>query len=174
MNEVKKPKKPLIFYYVLVLLILLLFNFLAMPWLMQRQVQQVDYGTFLEMAENKELGQVEVQQQTNQILFTNKDNTVIYKTGMMPDPDLTQRLTDSGAVFSGEIIEQADPLLSFLLTWVLPLVIFVAIGQWMYKRMMKNAGGPNAMMFGKSNAKVYVKSSEGIHFADVADRKSVV
>ena len=168
MNEVKKPKKPLIFYYVLVLLILLLFNFLAMPWLMQRQVQQVDYGTFLEMAENKELGQVEVQQQTNQILFTNKDNTVIYKTGMMPDPDLTQRLTDSGAVFSGEIIEQADPLLSFLLTWVLPLVIFVAIGQWMYKRMMKNAGGPNAMMFGKSNAKVYVKSSEGIHFADVA------
>ena len=168
MNEVKKPKKPLIFYYVLVLLILLLFNFLAMPWLMQRQVQQVDYGTFLKMAENKELGQVEVQQQTNQILFTNKDNTVIYKTGMMPDPDLTQRLTDSGAVFSGEIIEQADPLLSFLLTWVLPLVIFVAIGQWMYKRMMKNAGGPNAMMFGKSNAKVYVKSSEGIHFADVA------
>ena len=168
MNEVKKPKKPLIFYYVLVLLILLLFNFLAMPWLMQRQAQQVDYGTFLEMAENKELGQVEVQQQTNQILFTNKDNTVIYKTGMMPDPDLTQRLTDSGAVFSGEIIEQADPLLSFLLTWVLPLVIFVAIGQWMYKRMMKNAGGPNAMMFGKSNAKVYVKSSEGIHFADVA------
>lgn len=168
MNEVKKPKKPLIFYYVLVLLILLLFNFLAMPWLMQRQVQQVDYGTFLEMAENKELGQVEVQQQTNQILFTNKDNTVIYKTGMMPDPDLTQRLTDSGAVFSGEIIEQADPLLSFLLTWVLPLVIFVAIGQWMYKRMIINAGGPNAMMFGKSNAKVYVKSSEGIHFADVA------
>ncbi len=168
MNEVKKPKKPLIFYYILVLLILLLFNFLAMPWLMQRQVQQVDYGTFLEMAVNKELGQVEVQQQTNQILFTNKDNTVIYKTGMMPDPDLTQRLTDSGAVFSGEIIEQADPLLSFLLTWVLPLVIFVAIGQWMYKRMMKNAGGPNAMMFGKSNAKVYVKSSEGIHFADVA------
>ena len=168
MNEVKKPKKPLIFYYVMVLLILLLFNFLAMPWLMQRQVQQVDYGTFLEMAVNKELGQVEVQQQTNQILFTNKDNTVIYKTGMMPDPDLTQRLTDSGAVFSGEIIEQADPLLSFLLTWVLPLVIFVAIGQWMYKRMMKNAGGPNAMMFGKSNAKVYVKSSEGIHFADVA------
>ena len=168
MNEVKKPKKPLIFYYVLVLLILLLFNFLAMPWLMQRQVQQVDYGTFLEMAVNKELGQVEVQQQTNQILFTNKDNTVIYKTGMTPDPDLTQRLTDSGAIFSGEIIEQADPLLSFLLTWVLPLVIFVAIGQWMYKRMMKNAGGPNAMMFGKSNAKVYVKSSEGIHFADVA------
>ena len=168
MNEVKKPKKPLIFYYVLVLLILLLFNFLAMPWLMQRQVQQVDYGTFLEMAENKELGQVEVQQQTNQILFTNNDNTVIYKTGMMPDPDLTQRLTDSGAVFSGEIIEQADPLLSFLLTWVLPLVIFVAIGQWMYKRMIINAGGPNAMMFGKSNAKVYVKSSEGIHFADVA------
>ena len=168
MNEVKKPQKPLIFYYGIVLLVLLLFNFLAVPWLMQRQVQQVDYGTFLEMAENKELGQVEVQQQENQILFTNKDNTAIYKTGMMPDPDLTQRLADSGAQFSGEIIEQADPLLSFLLTWVLPIVIFVAIGQWMYKRMMKNAGGPNAMMFGKSNAKVYVKSSEGIKFADVA------
>ena len=170
MNEVKKPKKPLIYYYVIVLLILMAFNFLAMPWLTQRQIQQVDYGTFIEMAENKELGRVEVQQQENQILFTNEDNTVIYKTGMMPDPDLTQRLADSGAVFSGEIIEQMSPLLSFLLTWVLPIVIFVAIGQFMYKRMMKNAGGPNAMAFGmgKSNAKVYVKSSEGIKFSDVA------
>ncbi len=168
MNEVKKPKKPLIFYYVIVLLVLMLFNFLAMPWLTQRQIQQVDYGTFLEMAENKELGQVEVQQQENQILFTNKDNTAVYKTGMMPDPDLTQRLADSGAQFSGEIIEQMSPLLSFLLTWILPIVIFAVIGQFMYKRMLKNAGGPNAMMFGKSNAKVYVKSSEGIKFADVA------
>ena len=168
MQEVKKPKKPLIFYYGIVLLALLLFNFLAMPWMAQRRVQQVDYGTFIEMAENKDLGQVEVQQQENQILFTNKDNTEIYKTGMMPDPDLTQRLNDSGAEFSGEIIQQTDPLLSFLLTWVLPIVIFVAIGQYMSKKLIKNAGGPNAMMFGKSNAKVYVKSSEGIKFSDVA------
>ena len=168
MDEVKKPKKPLIYYYVIVLLILMAFIFLAMPWLMQRQVRQVDYGTFIEMAQNKDLGQVEVQQQENQILFTNKDNTAAYKTGMMPDPDLTQRLADSGAEFSGEIIEQMSPLLSFLLTWVLPIVIFVAIGQFMYSRMIKNAGGPNAMMFGKSNAKVYVKSSEGIKFNDVA------
>ena len=168
MQEVKKPKKPLIFYYGIVLLVLLLFNFLAMPWMAQRRVQQVDYGTFIEMAENKDLGQVEVQQQENQILFTNKDNTEIYKTGMMPDPDLTQRLNDSGAEFSGEIIQQTDPLLSFLLTWVLPIVIFVAIGQYMSKKLIKNAGGPNAMMFGKSNAKVYVKSSEGIKFSDVA------
>ena len=170
MNEVKRPKKPLIYYYTIVLLVLLLFNFLAMPWLMQRQVQQVDYGTFLEMAENKELGQVEVQQQENQILFTNKDNTTIYKTGMMPDPDLTQRLADSGAQFSGEIIEQMSPLLSFLLTWVLPIVIFIGIGQYMSKKLMQRAGGANSMAFGmgKSNAKVYVKSSEGIKFSDVA------
>ncbi len=168
MDEVKHPKKPFIYYYGIVLVILLLFNFLAMPWLAQRQVQKVDYGTFLDMAEKQELGRVEVQQSENQILFTNKDNTVIYKTGMMPDPDLTQTLKDSGAEFEGEIIEQANPILSFLLTWVLPMVIFVVIGQYMYKRMMKNAGGPNTMMFGKSNAKVYVKSSEGIKFSDVA------
>nr|WP_318686803.1 ATP-dependent zinc metalloprotease FtsH [uncultured Acetatifactor sp.] len=170
MQEVKKPKKPLIFYYVVVMMILMLFNFLAMPWIARRQIQEVDYGTFLDMAENKELGQVEVQQQENMILFTNKDNTVIYRTGMMPDGDLTQRLWDSGAQFSGEIIQQTDPLLSFLLSWVLPIVIFVAIGQYMSRKIMKNAGGSNAMMFGvgKSNAKVYVKSSEGIKFADVA------
>lgn len=170
MNEVKKPKKPLIYYYIIVLLVLLLFNFLAMPWLMQRQVQQVDYGTFIEMAENKELGQVEVQQQENQILFTNKDNTAVYKTGMLPDPDLTQRLADSGAEFSGEIIEQMSPLLSFLLTWVLPIAIFIGIGQYMSKKLMERAGGSNSMAFGigKSNAKVYVKSSEGIKFTDVA------
>ena len=170
MNEVKRPKKPLIYYYTIVLLVLLLFNFLAMPWLTQRQVQQVDYGTFLEMAENKELGQVEVQQQENQILFTNKENTAIYKTGMMPDPDLTQRLADSGAQFSGEIIEQMSPLLSFLLTWVMPIVIFIGIGQYMSKKLMQRAGGANSMAFGmgKSNAKVYVKSSEGIKFSDVA------
>ena len=131
-------------------------------------MREVDYGTFMDMAENHELGQVEVDQQENQIIFTNKEGTAIYKTGMIPDPDLKQMLRDSGAQFEGEIIQQTDPLLSFLLTWVLPIVIFVAIGQYMSNRMMKNAGGPNAMMFGKSNAKVYVKSSVGIRFSDVA------
>ena len=169
MNEVKRPKKPLIFYYGIVMLALLLFNFLAMPWLMQRQVQNVDYGTFLDMAENKELGRVEVQQQENQIVFTNKDNTVIYKTGMMPnDQNLTQALKDSGASFEGEIIEQTNPIVSFVVSWVLPIVLFIAIGEYMSKKMMQRAGGPNAMMFGKSNAKIYVKSSEGIKFSDVA------
>ena len=170
MNEVKKPKKSLFFYYGIVLLALLLFNFLAMPWLAQRQAQEVDYGTFLDMAENKELGRVEVQQQENQIIFTNQDNTAIYKTGMMPDPNLTQTLKDSGASFEGEIIQQSDPILSFLLTWVLPIVIFILIERYITKKMMQNAGGPNSMMFGlgKSNAKVYVKSSEGIKFSDVA------
>ena len=168
MQEVKKPKKPLIFYYGIVVVVLLLFNFLAMPWIAQRQVREVDYGTFLEMAENKELGQVEVQEQENQILFTNQDETAIYKTGMMPDPDLTQVLKDSGAKFSGQILEQANPILSFLLSWVLPIVIFIAIGQYMSKKLMERAGGPNAMAFGKSNAKMYVKSSKGIRFSDVA------
>ena len=168
MQEVKKPKKPLIFYYGIVVVVLLLFNFLAMPWIAQRQVREVDYGTFLEMAENKELGQVEVQEQENQILFTNQDETAIYKTGMMPDPDLTQVLKDSGAKFSGQILEQANPILSFLLSWVLPIVIFIAIGQYMSKKLMERAGGPNAMTFGKSNAKMYVKSSKGIRFSDVA------
>ena len=168
MQEVQKPKKPLIFYYGVVILVLLLFNFFAMPWIAQRQVREVDYGTFIDMAEEQQLGQVEVQQQQQQIIFTNKDNTAIFKTGMMPDPDLTQRLDDSGAVFSGEIVEQANPFISILLSWVLPVVIFIAIGQYMSKKLMQRAGGPNAMMFGKSNAKVYVKSSEGIKFSDVA------
>ena len=170
MQEVKKPKKPLIFYYVVVLLILMLINFLAVPWIAQRRIKSVDYGTFMEMTEQKEIGQVQVQEQENQIIFTDKDNTAVYKTGMMPDPELTERLYDAGAQFEGEIIQQTDPLLAFLLSWVLPIVIFVALGQYMSKKMMKNAGGPNAMMFGmgKSNAKVYVKSSEGIRFADVA------
>ncbi len=170
MNEVKTPKKPLIFYYCVALLLLLLFNFLAMPWMAQRQVKEVDYGTFMSMTLDGNIGQVEVQETENQIFFTDKDNTTVYKTGMMPDPDLTQRLFDSGAEFTGEIIEQTDPLLSLLLTWILPVVIFVALGQYMTKRLMKNAGGPNAMTFGKgkSNARVYVKSSEGIKFSDVA------
>ena len=154
MNEVKKPKKPLIYYYAIVLLALLLFNFLAMPWLMQRQIQQVDYGTFISMTENGEIGQVEIQAQENQIIFTDKDDTAVYKTGMVDDPDLTQRLYDSGAKFSGEIIEQMSPLLNFLLTWVLPIVIFVGIGQYMSKKLMERAGGSNSMTFGmgKSNA----------------------
>ena len=168
MQEVQKPKKPLIFYYGIVLVVLMLVNFFAMPWFLQRQVREVDYSTFMEMAENQELGQVEVQQQDQQIIFTNKDNTAIFKTGMMPDPDLTQRLADSGAKFSGEIIEQANPIISILVSWVLPVIIFVAIGQYMSRKLMQRAGGPNAMMFGKSNAKVYVKSSEGIKFSDVA------
>ncbi len=170
MNEVKRPKKPLIYYYTIVLLILLLFNFLAMPWMMERQIQQVDYGTFITMTEEKEIGQVEIQTQDNRILFTDKDNTTVYKTGMVDDPDLTQRLYESGAEFSGEIIEQMSPVLSFLLTWVLPIVIFIGIGQYISKKLMQKAGGPNSMAFGmgKSNAKVYVKSSEGIKFSDVA------
>ena len=170
MNEVKRPKKPLIFYYIIVLLILMLFNLLAMPWLAQRQIQEVDYGTFMSMIENGEIGQVQIQEQDNQILFTNSDNTEIYKTGILEDPYLTQRLYNAGAQFSGEIVEQMSPLLSFLLTWVLPIVIFIGIGQYMSKKLMQRAGGPNSMAFGmgKSNAKVYIKSSEGIKFDDVA------
>ena len=168
MEEIKKPKKPLIFYYAIVVIVLLLINLLTVPWLAQRQVKEVDYGTFLQMAQDQDLGLVEVQESENQIIFTDKEENTIYKTGMMPDPDLTQRLADSGAKFSGEIIEQANPILTFLVSWVLPIVIFIAIGQYMSKKLMQRAGGPNAMMFGKSNAKVYVKSSEGIKFSDVA------
>ena len=168
MKEVPKPKKPLIFYYGVVLLVLMLFNLLAMPWLAQRQIREVDYSTFIQMADDRELGQVEVQQEENQILFTDKGNTAIYKTGMMPDPDLTQRLDESGAKFSGQIIQQTNPILSFLLSWVLPIVVFIAIGQYMSRKLMERAGGPNAMAFGKSNAKVYVQSTQGIKFADVA------
>ena len=168
MNEVKSPKKPMLYYYAMALLVLLLINFLAVPWLSQRQVKEVDYGTFMTMTENKEIGRVEVQD--NQILFTNKDDTQIYKTGPMDDPDLIYRLKDSGAEFSSEIVEEMSPFLSFLLTWLLPIVFFVALGQFMLKRMTNKAGGPNSMMFGLggSNAKVYVKSAEGIKFSDVA------
>ena len=144
MNEVKQPKKPLIYYYIIVLLVLMLFNFLAMPWILQRQVREVDYGTFISMTEEKQVGQVEIQAESNQIIFTDKDNTAVYKTGMVDDPDLTARLYNSGAKFSGQIIEQMSPILSFLLTWVLPIVIFIGIGQWMSKKMMDRAGGPNS------------------------------
>ena len=168
MNEVKKPKKPLIYYYGIVLLVLLLFNFLAMPWLSQRQVKEVDYGTFMTMTEEKQIGKVEVQD--NQILFTDKDEKQVYKTGLMTDPDLVNRLKASGAEFSSEIQEQMSPVLSFLLSWLVPILFFVGIGQLLSKRMMSKFSGPNSMMFGgkNSNAKVYVKSADGIKFADVA------
>ena len=168
MNEVKTPKKPLIAYYCIVILLLLLFNMLVMPMISQRQVKEVDYNTFMEMTYNDNIGKVELQD--NQILFTDKDNTQLYKTGLMSDPELTQRLYDHGAQFASEIQEQMSPVLSFLLSWVLPIVIFVGLGQMFTKQMMKKMGGPNSMMFGagKSNAKVYVKSSEGIKFTDVA------
>ena len=168
MNEVKNPKRPMYFYYGIVLIVLLLLNMFAMPYLTERQVQEVDYGTFMQMTEKHEIGKVEVEQ--NLIVFTNKDESKIYKTGIMDDPQLTQRLYDSGAKFSSDIVEQMSPLMSFIVSWGIPLLIFFALGQWMSKRLMKNAGGANSMMFGmgKSNAKVYVKSSEGIRFADVA------
>lgn len=170
MHEVKKPRKPLIFYYVIVMVVLMLFNLLVTPYINQPEIQDVDYGTFMSMTENQQIGQVQVQQQENYILFTDKEGTTFYRTGMMPDDNLTQRLYDSGAEFNGEIIEQTDPWITILISWVLPIVIFIALGQYLSKKMMKNAGGPNSMMFGlgKSNAKVYVKSSEGIRFDDVA------
>ena len=169
MNEIKKPKKPLIFYYTLVLVIIILINSLLVPWMAKMQIKEVDYGTFMTMTDNKEIGKVEIQ--SNQILFTNKDESVIYKTGVIEDPGLVERLHDSGAEFASEIVEQTSPLLSFLLTWILPLVIFFAIGEFLSRKMMDKAGGgAGSMMFGmgKSNAKVYVQSSEGIKFHDVA------
>ncbi len=170
MQEVKKPKKPLIYYYVIVLAVLLIFNFLFMPWAAERRVTEVGYDKFIEMTEEKDIGQVEINQEDNEIVFTDKDGDAIYKTGMVEDTDLTQRLYDSGAKFSGQIVEQMSPILSILLSWILPVVIFIAIGQYMSRKLMKKAGGPNSMIFGngKSNAKVYVKSSEGIKFSDVA------
>ena len=169
MREVKTPKKPLIYYYALALLILSLLNFFVMPWLAEKQVKEVDYGTFMTMTEDKDVGQVEVQE--NQIVFTNKDNTKIYKTGVMNDPDLIERLHASGAQFSSEIVEQMSPFFSALLTWVLPGIIFIVLGQFMARKLMDKAGGGAAsMMFGKgdSGAKIYVQSTEGIRFDDVA------
>ena len=170
MQEVKKPRKPLIYYYIIVLAVLLIFNFLFMPWAAERRVTEVGYDRFIEMTEEKDVGQVEINQEDNEIVFTDKDGSAIYKTGMVEDPDLTRRLYDSGAKFSGQIVEQMSPILSILLSWILPVVIFIAIGQYMSRKLMKKAGGPNSMIFGngKSNAKVYVKSSEGIRFSDVA------
>ena len=167
MNEVKKPKKPLIYYYSLVLLVLMLFNFLAMPAIMERQIKEVDYGTFMTMTEEKNIGQVDIQD--NQIVFTDKEGTQIYKTGILEDPNRVDRLHEAGAQFSAEIVEETSPLLSFLLSWILPMVLFIGIGQFLSRKMMDKMGGPNSMSFemGKSNAKVYVKSSNGINFSDV-------
>ena len=169
MKEVKTPKKPLAIYYAIVFLVLMLLNFVLVPWMSERQVKEVDYGTFMSMTEDKDIGRVDVE--SNQIIFTDKDEKQIYKTGLMNDPDLTQRLYDAGAQFSSEIVEQASPLLSFLLSFVLPIVLFVWLGNFMNKKLMEKAGGANSMMFGgvgKSNAKVYVQSTHGIRFADVA------
>lgn len=167
MNEVKNPKKPVYYFYAIALIAIFLFNALAMPFIANRQIKEVDYGTFMTMTENQEIGQVDVQD--NQILFTNKDNSQIYKTGIMNDPDIVSRLHESGAKFSSEIVEEMSPFLSIFLTWGLPMIIFIGIGQMMSKKLMNKAGGPNSLMFntGKSNAKVYVKSSEGITFDDV-------
>ena len=170
MNEVKRPKKPLLFYYTIVMLVILLGNLVLMPWMQQRQVREVDYSKFISMTEKKQIGKVEIKAQDNEIIFTDKkDKDIIYKTGMVNDDDLTKRLYESGAKFSGEIQRQTSPWVSLLMYWVLPIVIFILLGRYMSKKMMDKAGG-NSMMFGmgKSNAKVYVQSSEGIRFDDVA------
>ena len=170
MKEVKSPKKPLIYYYCIVLLVLMVFNSFIVPLIARQQIKEVDYGTFMTMTEKGEIGKVEIE--SNQILFTDKDGETIYKTGVMNDPGLTERLHASGAEFASEIVEEASPLMTFFLTWILPVVFFVAIGQLLYKKMSeKMGGGPNSMMFGlgNSNAKVYVPSTDGgIRFADVA------
>ena len=169
MKEIKSSKKPLIYYYCIVMLALILFNFLAMPWMAEHQIQDVDYNTLVSMAENGEIGRVEIQEQNNRILFTSADGATVYKTAMVPDSNLIQRLLDAGISTTGEEIEQTSFLVS-LLGWILPLVIFIAIGQYMSRKMMQRMGGSNSMMFnmGKSSAKVYVKSAEGIKFSDVA------
>ena len=171
MNEVKTPKKPLMYYYGVMMLALLLFNFLAVPWMAERRIQEVDYGTFIAMTENGQVDRAEIDEQQNQILFTDKETGQVYKTGMVYDPDRTARLYENGVDFYGQIIEQTSPFLTLLLYYGLPIVLIMAVGNFMSKKLMdKAAGGPNSMMFnmGKSNAKVYVKSSDGIKFSDVA------
>ena len=170
MKEVKTPRKPLAIYYALVLLMLLLLNLVLLPWMEERQIKEVDYGTFMTMTEEKNIGRVDIE--SNQIIFTDKDETQVYRTGLMNDTGLTERLYDAGATFSSEIVEQSSPVLSFLIWFVLPIILFSAIGNQMNKKLMEKAGGgPGSMMFGgmgKSNAKVYVQSTAGIRFADVA------
>lgn len=167
MNEVKPTKKPLIYYYVIALLMLLLFNAIVMPLITESQIHDVDYGTFMAMTENQQISKVQISD--NQIIFIDKENSGVYRTGIMNDPDLVNRLYSSGAVFTSEIVRETSPILGFVLSWIIPIFIFIGIGQWMNKKMTNKAGG-NSMMFGmgKSNAKVYVKSSEGIKFSDVA------
>ena len=169
MNEVKSPKKPLLYYYLLVMLVLLLFNLLAMPWISEHQIKEVDYNTFVSMVEKKEIGKVDIQEQDNRILFTDPEEKNIYKTAMVPDDDLGSRLLEAGISTSGTEIQQTSLLMS-ILGWVLPLIIFIGLGQILSRSLMKKMGGGNSMMFnmGKSNAKVYVKSAEGIKFDDVA------
>ena len=169
MKEVKSPKKPLLYYYGIILLVILLFNLIVSPLLMQQQVTEVDYGTFMRMIEEKNIGKVQVD--SDEIVFTDKDEKTVYSTGAMDDPTLTQRLYDCGATFTKEVQQTTSPVLSFLLTTILPLVIFIGIGQYLSKKLLENAGGKNSMMFGasgNSNAKVYVQSTQGIHFSDVA------
>lgn len=169
MNEVKKPKKPLIFYYCIVLAVILFINIFVTPMIARSQIKEVDYGTFMDRTEEKQIDRVEIQESV--ILFTLKDDKTIYKTGKLSDAGLVDRLRESGAIFAGEIIEEASPIVSFLVSWVLPIVMFIVIGQLLSRMIMKKAGGGNnSMMFnmGKSNAKVYVKSSNGIKFSDVA------
>ena len=169
MNEVKSPKKPMMYYYTIVLILLLVFNFVAMPWISEHQIKEVDYNTFIEMVDKGQVSAVEIQQQNNRILFQGNDNSKIYKTAMLPDNDLVSHLLEANVSTTGEEIEQTSALVS-ILAWVLPIILFIAIGQFMSRKMMEKMGGGNSMMFnmGKSNARVYVKSAEGIKFADVA------
>ena len=169
MKEVKSPKKPLFYYYGIILLVILLFNLIVSPLLMQQQVTEVDYGTFMRMIEEKNIGKVQVD--SDEIVFTDKDETTVYSTGAMDDPTLTQRLYDCGATFTKEVQQTISPVVSFLLTTILPLVIFIGIGQYLSKKLLENAGGKNSLMFGgtgNSSARVYVQSTQGIHFSDVA------
>ncbi len=169
MKEVKSPKKPLFYYYGIILLVILLFNLIVSPLLMQQQVTEVDYGTFMRMIEEKNIGKVQVD--SDEIVFTDKDETTVYSTGAMDDPTLTQRLYDCGATFTKEVQQTTSPVVSFLLTTILPLVIFIGIGQYLSKKLLENAGGKNSLMFGgtgNSSARVYVQSTQGIHFSDVA------
>ena len=168
MKEVKSPKKSLLYYYGVALVVLLLFNLIVAPLLAQRRVTEIDYGAFIKMTEEGNIGEVKIED--NQIVFTDKENKAIYKTGIMPDSDLTQRLYDSGAVFAKEIVEPMSPILSLLLSIGIPALIFVGLGQYMNKKLMEQAGGKNSMAFGlgKSNAKIYVQSTQGIRFNDVA------
>lgn len=169
MKEVKSPRKPLIYYYLIILAVILVFNLVITPLMIKKQVTEVDYGTFMTMIKDKNIGEVQVED--SEILFTDKDNKKIYSTGAMNDPTLTQRLYESGAKFTKEVEKQSSPLMSLFMTVVLPLLIFIGIGQYMSKKLVEQAGGKNSMMFGaagKSNARVYVQSTKGIHFSDIA------